>query len=295
MVAYAGTQPVACGAIRRLDDSTVEIKRMYAVPEFRGTGVARSVLATLIAEARRLEATRAVLETGQRQPEALGLYLEAGFVRTPPFGEYHGSSLSVCMAKTLRPRLRDEVVTTRRLVLSPLAADDAEPLFAYRSDPEVRRYQFFEPQSLDDAQAFVAPGPAEPSGWHQFGIRLRSSAELAGDIGYKPQAPGLDQAEIGVTLAPAFQRRGLAAEAVTGLLGHLFADLGLHRVYASIDPRNTPSASLFDRLGFRREALFRRSLWFKGEWTDDLVCALLAEEWENPSDNDSGSGSCHPR
>ncbi|XXY28968.1 GNAT family N-acetyltransferase [Sorangium sp. So ce233] len=94
-------RPLGCGALRRLDARTAEIKRMYVAPEARGRGVARAVLAALEAEARRLGVTRLVLETGERQPEALALYSQAGFRRIPPFGEYVDSPLSVCLEKLL--------------------------------------------------------------------------------------------------------------------------------------------------------------------------------------------------
>jgi GNAT superfamily N-acetyltransferase len=102
LVAYSSGKPLGCGAIRRLDGNTAEIKRMYVEPSARGRGVGRVVLRALEAEARRLEGVdRIVLETGERQLEALGLYRSAGFVRIPAFGEYVGSPLSVCMEKRI--------------------------------------------------------------------------------------------------------------------------------------------------------------------------------------------------
>lgn len=92
--------PVACGAVRR-DGDQAEIKRMYVVPELRGQGIAKKLLALLEVEARRLGASRLVLETGDRQPESLALYERAGFVRIERFGEYVNSPLSVCMGKEI--------------------------------------------------------------------------------------------------------------------------------------------------------------------------------------------------
>jgi GNAT superfamily N-acetyltransferase len=100
-VAYAGAISVGCGAIRRLDFDTAEIKRMYVHPFARGYGVGRMLLNELEAEARTLGVKRVVLETGARQPEALALYSRAGFSRIPAFGEYRGSALSVCMGKAV--------------------------------------------------------------------------------------------------------------------------------------------------------------------------------------------------
>ena len=95
---------MGCGAIRRLDADTAEIKRMYVEPGARGQGVGRAVLAALEAEGRRLGVTRIMLETGERQVEALALYSRAGFVRIPAFGEYVASPLSLCMGKEVSER-----------------------------------------------------------------------------------------------------------------------------------------------------------------------------------------------
>ncbi len=92
---------MGCGAVRRIEARTGEIKRMYVSPDARGRGIGRAVLAALEAEARTLGIARLVLETGLRQGEALALYEGAGFSRIPPFGEYVNSPLSLCMAKDL--------------------------------------------------------------------------------------------------------------------------------------------------------------------------------------------------
>jgi len=101
LIASSGGRPVGCGAVRRIEARTGEIKRMYVSPDARGRGIGRAVLAALEAEARTLGIARLVLETGLRQGEALALYEGAGFSRIPPFGEYVNSPLSVCMAKDL--------------------------------------------------------------------------------------------------------------------------------------------------------------------------------------------------
>jgi putative acetyltransferase len=101
LVARIDGVPVACGAIRRIDGETAEIKRMYVSPEARGRGVSRRVLSALEAEAARLQAKRIVLETGPRQHAAIAHYERTGFQRIPAFGEYIGSPLSICMEKRL--------------------------------------------------------------------------------------------------------------------------------------------------------------------------------------------------
>jgi GNAT superfamily N-acetyltransferase len=101
LLAVRRGRPVGCGAIRRLDEHTAEIKRMYVAPEARGAGVGRAVLRALEGEARQLGVTRIVLETGERQLRALALYESSGFVQIPAWGEYVGSPVSVCMEKRL--------------------------------------------------------------------------------------------------------------------------------------------------------------------------------------------------
>jgi ribosomal protein S18 acetylase RimI-like enzyme len=101
LVARVGGQPGGCGAVRRIADGAGEIKRMYVAPGFRGRGIGARLLAALEGEARRLRLGRLVLETGTRQIAALGLYRDAGYVEIPPFGEYVGSPLSLCMEKHL--------------------------------------------------------------------------------------------------------------------------------------------------------------------------------------------------
>jgi putative acetyltransferase len=101
LVAYRSQKPIGCGAVRRIEEQTGELKRMYVCPEQRCRGVGRAILDALEAEAQKLSISRLVLETGIRNPEAIALYERAGFSRIPPFGEYIGSPISVCMAKEL--------------------------------------------------------------------------------------------------------------------------------------------------------------------------------------------------
>jgi RimJ/RimL family protein N-acetyltransferase len=176
-------------------------------------------------------------------------------------------------------------IRTERLTLGSLHASDAQALYEYRSDPEVARYQTWQPGSVEDARVFIdgVQGVAvdTPGTWVQLAIRQQSNARLVGDLGvhFLPDDPR--QVEVGFTVDPAFQGRGIGTEALTGLLNHLFGALHKHRVIASVDPRNVPSTALLRRVGMRQEAHFHESLWFKGEWADDLVFAILRSEWEH--------------
>ena len=145
------------------------------------------------------------------------------------------------------------------------------------------RYQTWEPKGVDDAVEFIERVVEvdwdTPDTWFQLAIRLREPQALVGDLGVHFLEDAA-QVEIGFTLAPEYQGRGLGTESVLGLLGYLFETLGKHRVIASADPRNEASVRLLRRVGMRQEAHFVESLLFKGEWADDLVFAMLKPEWE---------------
>jgi len=102
VVAYADGMAVGCGAVRKLDESTGELKRMFVTPEARGKGVGRAVLERLEGEARGMGMKRLLLETGIRQKAADAMYRSAGYRDIPPFGEYVlSAATSVCMSKDL--------------------------------------------------------------------------------------------------------------------------------------------------------------------------------------------------
>jgi GNAT superfamily N-acetyltransferase len=92
---------IGCGAIRRRDDESAELKRMYVRPAARARGISRLILAELEATARRFGYRALVLETGLRQPEAMRLYESSGYTRIPSYGYYRDSALSVCYRKVL--------------------------------------------------------------------------------------------------------------------------------------------------------------------------------------------------
>ncbi|MGI9550833.1 MAG: GNAT family N-acetyltransferase [Aurantibacter sp.] len=101
LVLYNNDLPVACGAIKQLEPNTMEVKRMYTLPEFRGRGLASKTLAELENWARELGYHKCVLETGRRQPEAIALYKKKGYKIIPNYGQYIGIENSVCFEKHL--------------------------------------------------------------------------------------------------------------------------------------------------------------------------------------------------
>ncbi|GAA2547521.1 GNAT family N-acetyltransferase [Winogradskya consettensis] len=95
--------PLACGALRRLDATTAEIKRMYATPSSRGSGVATALLRALESAATHRGWTTLKLETGTAQPDAVRFYEREGYTAIPLFGAYEGSTQSLCYERHLAP------------------------------------------------------------------------------------------------------------------------------------------------------------------------------------------------
>src|SRR5262245_9847152 len=101
LVASIDGHAAGCGAVRPLEPGVGEVKRMFVRPEFRGRGIARQILLALESAAQARGYSTLRLETGTRQPEAIGLYRSTGYVEIPCFGEYASDAFSVCFAKRL--------------------------------------------------------------------------------------------------------------------------------------------------------------------------------------------------
>jgi aminoglycoside 6'-N-acetyltransferase len=108
-------------------------------------------------------------------------------------------------------------------------------------------------------------------------MELKGSGELVGDCGLCVKVAVPKTAEIGFSLAPEHQRKGLASEAVTAVVDHAVRELGVQRIIAVVMRDNDRSATLLSRLGLRHGSPER--VWFKGQWNEELRFALPAEEW----------------
>lgn len=184
-------------------------------------------------------------------------------------------------------------ILTDRLSLRCLLPEDADNMLAYRSDPAVAQFQSWHPQSLAEIHSFISGMSRQEfnsPGWYQIGIALRSDGRLIGDCATHVLDSDSRIVEIGITIAPSYQSNGYATEAFQAIFKLLFVELGKHRIFASVDPRNSPSMALMQRLGLRQEAHFVQSLWFKESWADDVVFAMLASEWKTTSLARTGRG-----
>jgi len=101
IVAYDDNKPIGCGAIKPYNAETMEVKRMYTLPECRGKGIATKILIELEKWAKELTYKKCILETGHKQPEAIALYKKNGYEQIPNYGQYAGVENSVCFEKVL--------------------------------------------------------------------------------------------------------------------------------------------------------------------------------------------------
>lgn len=187
----------------------------------------------------------------------------------------------------MRPDL--PLPTTPRLRMRRFGPADLPTLVAYRSHPEVARYQSWSAEfSLADAEQFLRVDEATTLGtrgaWTQIALVPHDADVPCGDLALhvldtQPDTQA-DTVELGVTLDPAHQGKGLAAEALRAMISWLFAHHGTHRVLAQADARNAPVRRLLQRVGLRQEAELREADWFKDEWTTLCIYAALAREWQ---------------
>jgi RimJ/RimL family protein N-acetyltransferase len=175
-------------------------------------------------------------------------------------------------------------VRSARLLLRPLSVADISALVAYRSLEDVCRYVPFEPMNSEivadklagalSRSAIVAEGDAMT-----LGAELAETGQVIGEVIVFFHSVAHRGGEIGWVFHPGYSGHGYATEAAHAMLHLAFDQLGLHRVTASVDARNTASLRLADRLGMRREAYLVGNRWFKGVWSDEIDFALLEDEW----------------
>ena len=185
-----------------------------------------------------------------------------------------------------------EPIVTARLRLRRSLPEDAETISAYRSDPAVHVHQGWERTDPDGVRAEIhemaSRAPGEPDGWVQLSVLARAGGQLVGDVGLSRAEGEPGVIKVGYTVAPAFQGRGYATEAVGALVGYAFDVLGAEvvRIYASAE--NTPSIRVAEKAGMRLveriEHRYASGVWFgvRYELTRDDAARL--RQADRPTD-----------
>ena len=173
-------------------------------------------------------------------------------------------------------------IHTDRLTIRSLIPEDLERHAAIMGNPEVVRFLYEDSLTEDEAlqhllRRFGTGSPAEGE-WRNFAVD--SDGVLVGEVGFSLVSSQHRSAEVGYMFDPDFNGNGFATESVRVMVDLCFNLLHAHRVVGRLDARNRASAVVLERLGFQQEALFRQNEFVKGEWTDELVYALLENEWQ---------------
>jgi RimJ/RimL family protein N-acetyltransferase len=181
----------------------------------------------------------------------------------------------------LRP---DYPITTQRLFLRPFGMHDLDDLHAIQSREDVNRYLYWSPRTRQEVAGVLAKratmAALEGEGDIMvLAVELRDGGTVIGDVNLAWQSEEHRRGEFGFVFHPDYHGRGYAGEAAVEMLRLGFEGLGLHRIVGRADARNTASARLMEKLGLRREAHLVQNEWNKGEWTDEVVYAMLATEW----------------
>ena len=175
-------------------------------------------------------------------------------------------------------------LTTPRLLLRPYEAGDFDGLYARFSREDVCRYLPWEPMDRDQARAKLEQRLQQDHLEQDddpllLAVVEQATGRMVGEFMLRLASLSSRQGEIGWSLHPDVQGRGLATEGAREVLRLGFDVVGLHRIWAGADARNEGSLRVMERLGMRREARFVDLELHEGEWVSEVICALLEDEW----------------
>lgn len=170
---------------------------------------------------------------------------------------------------------------TDRLVLRAMTLDDAPAAHAVLSDPDSMKYWYHLPHtSLEQTVERLREKRLAVSDAHRVWAITTDGGAWLGDITlFRMGDSPAGLLWLGYMLAPAARGKGYVVEAGRAVLDYGFTEWGAHRVEANLDPRNSASARVLERLGFRHEGHQRRNFRLGEEWTDTGIYGLLVEEW----------------
>jgi RimJ/RimL family protein N-acetyltransferase len=173
---------------------------------------------------------------------------------------------------------------TARLFIRPLTEADLDDVYAYHQLPEATAYLPWPERSREATREVLVARQLTVSLEGEgsslaLGAALRETNQVIGEMFLFWRSEPNRQGELGFVFHPAFQGRGYAQEAAECMLTIGFGAMNWHRIFGRCDSRNAASARLMSRLGMRQEAHFIGNQLFKGEWNEELVFAILRQEW----------------
>jgi aminoglycoside 6'-N-acetyltransferase len=178
----------------------------------------------------------------------------------------------------------DEPLVTDRLLLRGFRVGDLDALYDLRTRPDVLRYLYWPPATVAGTREVISQRLtmnklAGENDSLVLAVERRDTGRMVGEVDLCWSSVEHRHAELGAILHPDAQGQGYAAEASAALLDLAFTRMELHRVSARTDARNEASQRALRRLGMRQEGHLRQCVYFAGEWHDELIFAILAQEW----------------
>jgi RimJ/RimL family protein N-acetyltransferase len=175
-------------------------------------------------------------------------------------------------------------IETERLYLRPFRDDDLSDLYEYTSRPDVTQYLPWDTRTLQETKDTLNQKKGrialtDENSLYNLAVILQETNKLIGEVILFMRSVEFRQGELGYVFNPAHHGRGYATEAAQAMLRLGFETFNFHRIYARCDPRNTGSWKVMERLGMRKEAHLIHNEIFKGEWGDELIYAILENEW----------------
>jgi ribosomal-protein-alanine N-acetyltransferase len=175
------------------------------------------------------------------------------------------------------------ILTSDRLILRAVQAEDAQAVFEMRSDPRVMEY-IDRPlaTSIEDGQKKVKAiqDMVAANDAINWAITLRGNPQSIGNIGFWRFSRADFRIEIGYMLHPDHFRKGIMSEAMQMTLEYAFEEMNTNSIEARISPSNIPSIGVAEKNGFVKEAHFRENYYFDGKFLDTLVYCMLRSDWK---------------
>jgi RimJ/RimL family protein N-acetyltransferase len=172
---------------------------------------------------------------------------------------------------------------TERLILRPFREDDFADVHAYASDPKVTRFMNWGPNTEAISREYLQRALDEQRPWPRDAVNMAAEVadegKLIGSVRMALIDPAALTADFGYSFNRAYWNRGYATEVAGALIDLAFGALGVRRVFATCDVRNTGSWTVMEKLGMRREAHFRQDIRARTGWRDTYLYAVLADEW----------------
>ena len=177
------------------------------------------------------------------------------------------------------------MIETNRLILRPFKLSDHADMLEYQSNPEVVRYVPWPVRTAEQVQEALEKGLSCTKIENQgdsvlLSMELKESKKVIGQTNLSLVSEKNKYGEFGYVINPAYSGHGYVTEAAKALLTWAFANNDFHRIGAVMDQRNPKSRAVCERLGLRLEASSKEDDFFKGEWTDTWIFAILKREWE---------------